>query len=289
MVSGVLPEKPAIGDFSALLHGGFDLQYAPVMVYRKLGAKVVFSQLDICGRTERSPEAEEALASLINIASGPVSGVAPRKVKVLEGNDGKAASLLGALSIPFEKVTSANQVGSGDVLVVGPGGAAGSLEAAVKGGVNLLALGLSADEANNVIPSIGAKKCGRHEYPELNEGLDAPVFRGVSNADIQWIYPNTLEKVARFGKDVLVTRQIGNGHAVFCSVAPWVFDEKEIACRHHRRRAQALATRLLCNLGASPDDGFLSRFGAQAKGDEKSALYADKSRADDDPYRYYRW
>ena len=289
MVSGVLPEKPAIGDFSALAHGGFDLQYAPVMVYRKLGASVVFSQLDICGRTERSPEAEEALASLIRIASGPVTAVASRKVKVLEGNDGKAVSLMGTLSIPFEKVTSANQVGSGDVLVVGPGANAGSLEPAVKGGVNVLALGLSADEANKVLPSIGAKKCGRHEYPELNEGLNAPVFRGVSNADIQWIYPNTLEKVGRFGKDVLVTRQIGNGHIVFCSVAPWIFDEKEIACRHHRRRAQALATRLLCNLGASPDDGFLSRFGASAKGGDKSALYADKSRADDDPYRYYRW
>lgn len=289
MVSGVLPEKPAIGDFCALAHGGFDLQYAPVMVYRKLGAKVVFSQLDICGRTERSPEAEEALASLIRIASGPVSGVASRKVKVLEGNDGKAASLMGTLSIPFEKVTSANQVGSGDVLVVGPGTNAGSLESAVKGGVNVLALGLSADEANKILPSIGAKKCGRHEYPEFNEGLNAPVFRGVSNADIQWIYPNTLEKVGRFGKDVLVTRQIGNGHIVFCSIAPWIFDEKEIACRHHRRRAHALATRLLCNLGASPDDGFLSRFGASAKGGDKSALYADKSRADDDPYRYYRW
>ena len=61
------------------------------------------------------------------------------------------------------------------------------------------------------------------------------------------------------------------------------------ACRHHRRRAQALATRLLCNLGASPDDGFLARLGPAKKGEQAAALYADKSRADDDPYRYYRW
>ena len=288
MVSGVLPEKPAIGDFRALAHGGFDLQYAPVMAYRNNGASVVFSQLDICGRTERSPEAEEALAALIRIASGPVTAVAPRKVKVLEGKDGKAAALLRELRIPFETANSPADV-QGGILVVGPGANVGSLESAVKGGINVLALGLSADEANKVLPSIGAKKCGRHEYPALNEGLDAPVFTGVSNADIQWIYPNTLEKVARFGKDVLVTRQIGNGHMVFCSIAPWIFDEKEIACRHHRRRAQALATRLLCNLGASPDDGFLARLGPAKKGEQAAALYADKSRADDDPYRYYRW
>ena len=289
MVTGVLPEKPAIGDFSALLHGGFDLQYAPVMVYRKLGAKVVFSQLDLCGRTERSPEAEEALAKLLAFASGKPAAAAPRKVKVLEGNEGRAAALLGSLKIPFEKVTSANQASSGDVLVVGPGGVAGSLETAVKGGLNVLAIGLSADEANNLLPSVGAKKCGRHEYPVVNEGLNVPVFAGISNADVQWLYPSTLEKVARFGNDVLVTRQVGNGQIVFSSLAPWVFDDKEIALRHHRRRAQALATRLLCNLGAMPDDGFLARLGPDKNGGQKASLYADKSLADDDPYRYYRW
>ena len=289
MVTGVLPEKPAIGNFRAIVHGGFDLQYAPVLEYSAKGCHVVFSQLDLCGRTERSPEAEEALAKLLAFASGKPAAAAPRKVKVLEGNEGRAAALLGSLKIPFEKVTSANQASSGDVLVVGPGGVAGSLETAVKGGLNVLAIGLSADEANNLLPSVGAKKCGRHEYPVVNEGLNAPVFAGISNADVQWLYPSTLEKVARFGNDVLVTRQVGNGQIVFSSLAPWVFDDKEIALRHHRRRAQALAARLLCNLGAMPDDGFLARLGPDKNGGQKASLYADKSLADDDPYRYYRW
>ena len=38
----------------------------------------------------------------------------------------------------------------GGALVVGPGGVAGSLETAVKGGLNVLAIGLSADEANKL-------------------------------------------------------------------------------------------------------------------------------------------
>ena len=286
MVAGVLPEKPAIGDFVPLVHGGFDLQYAPVMAYMGHGSRIVFSQLDICGRTERSPEAEEALAALLRISSGLVSGFPSRKIKVLEGSSGKAAAVLGELRFPVEKIASASDAKPGDILVVGPGAKAGPVEEAVKGGLNVLALGLTSDEANALLPGLGAKKCGRHEYPAVTDDLlRKPVFRGVSNADLQWLYPVQMEGLARFGDDMLATRQIGNGHVVFSSIVPWAHDEKEIALRHHRRRAYALVTRLLCNLGTLPNDDFLDRAG----GVNPIALYVDKSLADDDPYRYYRW
>ena len=280
-MASVLPEKPAIGDFRVLVHGGFNLQYAPVMVYQKPGIRIVFSQLDICGRTERSPEAEEALAMLLRIASSPLVIRNPPTVKVLEGKTGKVSSVLGALKIPFTPVASASEADVRGLLVVGPGAKAGSLEEAVKSGLNVLALGLSADEANALLPDLGAKKCGRHEYPAVSEELlKKPVFHNISNADLQWLYPSQMEGLARFGDDMLATRQIGNGHIVFSSIVPWVYDEKEIALRHHRRRAFALVTRLACNLGAGVKDSFL---------DSKPVLYADESRADDDPYRYYRW
>jgi hypothetical protein len=286
VVAGVLPEKPAIGDFSPLVHGGFDLQYAPVLEYTGFGHRIVFSQLDICGRTERSPEAEEALAALIRIASGPISGFSRRKVKVLEGGAGKAAVVLDALRFPFEKIASASDAKPGDILVVGPGAKGAALEDIVRGGVNVLALGLGANEANAILPGLGAKACGRHEYPApADDLLREPVFRGVSNADLQWLYPSQMEGLARFGDDMLAARRIGNGHIVLSSIVPWAHDEKEIALRHHRRRAFALVTRLLCNLGTVPDDGFLDRAG----GVEPVSLYADRSLADDDPYRYYRW
>ncbi|MBQ6103262.1 MAG: hypothetical protein IJL06_06270, partial [Kiritimatiellae bacterium] len=286
VVADVLPEKPAIGDFRPLVHGGFDLQYAPVLEYTGFGHRIVFSQLDICGRTERSPEAEEALAALIRIASGPISGFSRRKVKVLEGGAGKAAAVLGALRFPFEKIASASDAKPGDILVVGPGAKAAALEDIVRGGVNVLALGLGANEANAILPGLGAKACGWHEYPAVADDLlREPVFLGVSNADLQWLYPSQMEGLARFGDDMLATRRIGNGHIVLSSIVPWAHDEKEIALRHHRRRAFALVTRLLCNLGAVPDDGFLDRAG----GVEPVSLYADRSLSDDDPYRYYRW
>ncbi len=282
VVASVLPEKPAIGDFRALVHGGFDLQYAPVLEYAKPGIRIVFSQLDICGRSERSPEAEEALASLLRIASSPLVIRYPPTVQVLEGKAGKVSSVLDALKIPFTPVASASEADArGRLLVVGPGAKVGSLEDVVKGGLNVLALGLSADEANALLPGLGAKKCGRHEYPAVSdELLKKPIFHNISNADLQWLYPSQMEGLARFGDDMLATRQIGNGHVVFSSIVPWAYDEKEIALRHHRRRAFALVTRLVCNLGGAPDDAFL---------DSKTPLYVDKSLADDDPYRYYRW
>ena len=85
IVSAVLPEKPTKGDFLPLLHGGFNLQYAPVMEYSEPGKRIILSQLDICGRTEASPEAEEALAKILELADRPLPGAAPR-ILVLEWN-----------------------------------------------------------------------------------------------------------------------------------------------------------------------------------------------------------
>jgi hypothetical protein len=286
VVASVLPEKPAIGNFRPLVHGGFDLQYAPVMEYTSFGHRIIFSQLDICGRTERSPEAEEALAALIRIAGSPISGFTKRQVLLIEGNGGKAAAMLDALHIPYFQIGSVADAAPGDIVVIGPGAKSGAINGIVRGGVNVLALGLSADEANAILPELGAKACGKNEYPATNDGLlRHPVFMGVSNADIQWLFPSQMAGLARFGGDMLATRQIGNGHIVFSSIVPWAYDENEIALRHHRRRAYALATRLLCNLGAAPKDDFLDRAG----GVEPIPLYVDQSRADDDPYRYYRW
>ena len=50
--------------------------------------------------------------------------------------------------------------------------------------------------------------------------------------------------------------------------------------RHNRRRAQALVTRLVANLGGAACDAFPG---------SGQALYADKPIAIDDPYRYFRW
>lgn len=279
IVSAVLPEKPTKGDFLAHLHGGFNLQYAPVMEYSESGKRIIFSQLDICGRTEASPEAEDALAKILSLADRPLPGAAAR-VLVLEG-EGRVAAEFANLGIRFEKAASASDARPGDILAVGPGAECGALRPIAERGVRVLALGISGREAKRMLPEENPAECKWAEFPEINQALGRePLFRGISNADLQWVYPSTVRTLARFGKDMLIARHYGEGAIVCSSIIPWAFDEKEIALRVNRRRAQGLISRLVANLGGAVDASLLT--------DEKS-LYADRPLQDDDPYRYYRW
>ncbi len=279
IVSAVLPEKPTKGDFLPLLHGGFNLQYAPVMEYSEPGRRIILSQLDICGRTEASPEAEEALAKILELADRPLPGAAPR-ILVLEWN-GRVAKEFADLGIRFEKAASASDAKAGDILVLGPGANCGELKPVAESGVKVLILGLRGRDVARMLPEERPTECKWAECPEFNASLAGePLLRGVSNADIQWVYPSNVGERARFGNDLLIARHYGKGAIVCSSIVPWIFDENEIALRVNRRRAQGLISRLVANLGGTVDTSFLT--GAKS-------LYADKPLQDDDPYRYYRW
>ena len=64
-VATVLPEKPCVGDWMPVLHGGFNLSYAPLLMFKEGKAEILFSQLDLSGRTAASPEAVELFASAL--------------------------------------------------------------------------------------------------------------------------------------------------------------------------------------------------------------------------------
>ena len=132
-----------------------------------------------------------------------------------------------------------------------------------------------------MLPEEHPTECKWTEYPEFNASLAGePLLKGVSNADIQWVYPSTVGTLARFGQDMLIARHCGKGAIVCSSITPWTFNDKEIALRVNRRRAQGLLSRLVANLGGAVDTSFLAG---------SKSLYADKPLQDDDPYRYYRW
>lgn len=279
IVSCALPEKPSRGDFKALVSGGFNLQYAPVMEYASGNRRVIFSQLDICGRSEPSPEAEAALAKILDYANRPMA-TKTANVLVMEGQN-NVEKTFGDLGISFAKAASASDAKPGDVLVLGPGAKPGDVTELVKNGVKVLALGLTGDEVNAAYPSAKAESCRRATDPDLHPAIGKePLFEGVSNADIQWSYPECMATMAKFdGRDVLKAFHDGEGAFVANAVVPWRFDEKELALRHNRRRAQALITRLVANLGGAVAD--------VAPG--TGVLYADKPESIDAPYRYFRW
>ena len=281
IVSCVLPEKPTKGDFFPVLHGGFDLQYAPVMEYVESGKRAVLSQLDLCSRTETAPEAVEALAKILEYADRPMAEKRS-EVLLLAGWDLQRKALE-AVGVKYRKVNAVTDAKAGDILVVGPGcpGLCDMTEIAKKG-VKILCLNLKGGDANKVYPAAKAVEAKWSAYPDFNEDLATePLFRGVSNADIQWNYPSCIGTLARFdGGKVLKAFHVGEGVIVFSTISQGTFDEKEINLRHNRRRAQGLLTRLIANLGGSVDAGFLKK---------GASLYADKPEQNDDPYRYYRW
>jgi len=74
-------------------------------------------------------------------------------------------------------------------------------------------------------------------------------------------------------------------------VPPWKIDEKaKPYLRTSKRHANALAARLLANLGAEFEATVLGqRFAVPVEQAWLKSYYLDTPEAADDPYRYYRW
>jgi hypothetical protein len=73
-------------------------------------------------------------------------------------------------------------------------------------------------------------------------------------------------------------------------VPPWLIDEKaKPYLRTSKRRANAMAARLLANLGAELGSPLGTRFEGPVERAWLTSYYLDVPEAGDDPYRYYRW
>lgn len=280
-------EKPAIGDFMPLVQTGFHLQYAPVLEYREPGKRVILCQLDISDRSENSPEALEALATVLEAADAPL----PAKTRIVcYLGDGRGEEVLRKLKIAFKKIGNADECGAGDLLILGPGCGGAAVRDKVEAGLNVLALGLGAQEINVLMPGAGATE--EHDiYPAYGDNLrEVGAFRGVSNADLQWMFPfqkgpglAVFNKKGKTG-EIIKAVGAGKGTLAFCTLAPWMFDENELIQRHSLRRNYYLVARLAYNLGAGSDSRFLENLGRTGTPrDGFLPLYADRWRGRLDP------
>ena len=68
-VASALIEKPACGDFTPIVDGGYGLQYAALMEYREGKGMILFCQMDVSGRTEQEPAAEHLLRNILRYGS----------------------------------------------------------------------------------------------------------------------------------------------------------------------------------------------------------------------------
>jgi hypothetical protein len=84
-------------------------------------------------------------------------------------------------------------------------------------------------------------------------------------------------------------------NVVFCQLAPWQFDCKELRnVKRTFRRTSYLVTRLLANMGATGSTPLLERFHnpldtTEAEKRWLEGLYMDVPEEWDDPYRFFRW
>jgi hypothetical protein len=299
-VASVLIEKPARGDFLAVLDGGYSLQYSPLMEYREGKGMVLFCQIDITGRTEDDPAGQMVAQNMLNYISA--WRPAPRREVVYVGEPtGKQHFESAGVSLtPYDK----RSLSADQVLVVGPGGGQKlSGDAAViadwlKKGGNLLAIGLDEEEANAFLPIKVRMKEQEHIAAYFEPFGFTSLAAGIGPADVHSREPRKLPLVlsgaAIIGDGVLATAEKLN--VVFCQLAPWQFDRKQPQnVKRTFRRSSYLVSRLLANMGAAGSTSIPEHFHnpvETSKANEKrwlDGLYLDVPEEWDDPYRFFRW
>jgi hypothetical protein len=297
-VASALIEKPARGDFLAILDGGYALQYSPLLEYREGKGMVLFCQVDVNGRTETDPAAETLARNLLLYVSAWRPGV---NRSVVYAGDPAGKSHLRSAGVSLAEYAGRG-LSADQVLVVGPGGGrklaadAAAIAGWLKAGGHVVAVGLDEDDANAFLPRKLAMVTQEHiaaYFPPFGAGS---LFAGVSPAEVHNRDPRKLP-LASSGATVIgngVLAQAEDANVVLCQLAPWRFDYsgEKMNIKRTFRRVSCLLTRLLANMGAAGQTPLLSRFAGPVGADEKRWLdgfYLDVPEEWDDPYRFFRW
>ena len=290
-VASVLIEKPARGDWRALVDGEFDMQYAALLETVEGRGRVIFCQLDVTGRTESNPMSDRLVVNLLEY----LNGVRPEaRSTVVCAPGGASEKLLHDLGV-MTRPGAVALYGPGTLLVAESGTAAPQgLAQAVERGMDVVCMGMTGEELKAWCP-VPLETMKTNACFSRIEKL-APEFNGLCNADWAWHGRLTFDsmKVPASEKDAAspalrVIRQ-GKGRVIVWQVPPWMIDEKaKPYLRTSKRHANAMASRLLANVGAGFETPLGARFAAPVEQAWLKSYYLDTPEAGDDPYRYYRW
>ena len=292
-VASVLIEKPARGDWLALVDGGFSLQYSPLLAWREGRGLVLFCQLDVSGRTAPEPAAELVAGNLLRYAQSwqPSPRRRARYVGDAAGQAWLAECGIGAATWRGEPLTA------DQALIVGPGGGAAAaqhkpeLARWLAAGGRLLALGLDQDEANSFLPTPVTMRRAEHLATSFDPPAADSLLAGLGPADVHNRDPRVVPLVAGgLGDGVLAE----SGGVAFCQLTPWSFDASPARFnqRRTRRKLSATVSRMLGNLGVGGENPLLDRLSRPAQAGEQrwlTGLYLDQPTEWDDPYRFFRW
>lgn len=301
-VASVLIEKPARGDFRPILDGGYSLQYSPLLEYRGGKGMAIFCQLDVTGRTEADPVADQLAARIVQYADDwkpdPLRSVVyagePAGKKFLE-SAGVNVAEFPAGDLPTERLLVAGP-GAGPILAPHASGVATFISA----GGKVLCIGLDQQSLASFLPFSVSTRQAEHINAVFDPPSLASPFAYIGPADVMDRGPRPIPLIAGgadvLGDGVLAAAPAGHsGSVVFCQLVPWQFDYvKAYGVKRSYRRSACLLNRLLANLGAAGATPILDRIHSPVSAPETekrylSGLYLDTPEEMDDPYRFFRW
>jgi len=187
-VASVVIEKPQIGDFTALLDGGFDLQYSPLLLQRVGGGEILYCQLDLSGRDGRDPGADRLWSNLLAWVSQPATAPAAQPARYY--GDAEVGLQLGRFGIA---VSTAGAPRSNQLLIVGPGGGsqAQGVAQAVQAGATCLVVKQSADDLKGWLPFEVTTRTEARTVSPCPRGRPSPAWDraisiGAAGARLPW-------------------------------------------------------------------------------------------------------
>jgi hypothetical protein len=186
--------------------------------------------------------------------------------------------------------------------VVGPGGTEAltgestAIAAWLKTGGELLAVGLSGDKLNSLLPITVSTKSAEHISCFFKPFELSSIFAGIGPADLHNRDPRNFPLFSS-GAEIAgdgVLAHTADASVVFCQIAPWQFTDKQPNLKRTHRRSSFLLSRLLANMGAESSTPLLDWFHHPQSSPSvqdrcRSGLYIDQPEEWDDPYRHFRW
>jgi hypothetical protein len=259
-VASVLIEKPVIGNWTSLIDGGFDLQYAPLLEYKGKDFNIIFCQMNISERTEIDPQALQLTADIFNYLD-TYSNSKMKKVMTL----GKYATEL-AKELNLETAEFNPALSIDDYILLLSNDASQAQPWITKGG-KTLALALDQQNAQMLIDSnvkITSKKGWCRLIKDFSKN---PILSGISNAELHWRTDLNYNAILNSTEDANEALQsFNNGQIVLCQITPAMFDIKaKPYLRTTQRRAYCLVSQLLTNMGAAADAPILKKISGPAR------------------------
>jgi hypothetical protein len=308
-VASVVIEKPQAGDFTALADGGFDLQYAPLLLWRApSGGEILFCQMDVTARTESDPAADRLVSNLVRWAGEAGKAEPPPGPVPYLGDPATLDFLrrLGADAVAAGGAEAAIRSAS-PTLLVGPGARVADVRAVLAGLDSREATALLLFQSRQALEAFGD---GLELRPQaithtvlVDSDLAQRCLSGVGPAELHFrgrtpilgVFPRRGWSLA---SGALAAMRLGQGQVVFCQIDPRRFDYTQphkIYLKLTHNRAATLLARVLANCGvplSSRLPEYWSHPPAPGRAQEprwQASNYLDKPIAADDPYRYNRW